>query len=252
MRYVLSNWKMYTTPDEALALLARVQEGLRDRARAAEGELPTVIVCPPFVSLAALRDMADERLIRLGAQNCHWEQEGPYTGETSPAMLSGLVDYVLIGHSERRATGETDEQIGRKVVAAAEAGLVPILFVGEEEPTGAAVEEAERQLERGLEGVDLHERRALVVYEPVWAVGSDEAADPVHVDEVVGKLKRTLNELGAEEPEVIYGGTVNADNVDALTAVESLDGVGATRAGLDAEEFLLIVDRVGRAGAERS
>ena len=251
MRYVLSNWKMYTTPDEAVALFGQVQDGLRERAEASEPELPTVILCPPFVSLTALRERADDRLVRLGAQNCHWEPEGPYTGEVSAAMLSGLVDYVLIGHSERRAAGETDEQIAKKVAAAVEAGLVPILFVGEEEPTDAAVEEAERQLGRGLEGVDLREQRALVVYEPVWAVGSDEAAEADHVRDVVAQLKRRLTELGAERPEIVYGGTVNTGNVEELTRVDGLDGVGATRAGLDAEEFLRIVDRVWRAGVER-
>ena len=249
MAYLLSNWKMHTTVDEAVALSRRIDEGLRERARG-DGSVPTVIICPPFVSLAAVREAREEPLARLGAQNCHWEAEGPYTGEISPTMLSGLVDYVLIGHSERRAAGETDEQIAKKVPAAAAAGLTPILFVGEDEPTGAAIEETERRLGQGLGQLDLAEHRPLVVYEPTWAIGGEEAAAPDHVRAVVEHLKRRLEALGLSDPEVIYGGTVNADNVDALAAIEVLDGVGATRAGLDVEQFLHILDRVAAGGGD--
>ncbi|HWC28083.1 MAG TPA: triose-phosphate isomerase family protein [Solirubrobacteraceae bacterium] len=142
MGYVLANWKMYPAPAAATALLARVQDRLREEARAPL-PLPIVIVCPPAVSLTALHAIADPPLVRLGAQNCHWEPSGPYTGEISPVMLAGLVDYVMVGHSERRRAGETDEQIARKVAAVAAAGMTPILFVGEDEPTSAA--DAERR-----------------------------------------------------------------------------------------------------------
>ena len=102
--YVLANWKMYLGPAETAALFARVQDGLRAQARSSEA-LPVVIVCPTAISLTAIGAMADRRLVRLGAQNCHWEPSGPYTGEISPAMLAGLVDYVMVGHSERRRSG---------------------------------------------------------------------------------------------------------------------------------------------------
>ena len=248
MSYVISNWKMHTTVEEAVELLQSVQAGLAERARR-EGDGPTVIVCPPFVSLTAAREAMDERLVRLGAQNCHWEREGPYTGEISPTMLEGLVDYVLVGHSERRAMGETDDQIAKKVAAIAEAGLTPVLFVGEDEPTEAAVDDTEERLRRGLAHADLGRQRVLVVYEPTWAIGGEEAAQAGHVRGVVEHLKDRLKAWGAAEPEVIYGGTVNADNVERFAGIELLDGVGATRAGLDAQEFLWIVDRVAEAGA---
>lgn len=248
MRYVLANWKMYTTVGEAVALFGTVQAGLRSRA-ARGGRLPLPIICPPFVSLAPVRDLADDDLVRLGAQNCHWEREGPHTGEISPAMLHDLVSYVLIGHSERRAAGETDEQIARKVAAAAEVGLVPILFVGEEEPTGDAAEESEQQLGRGLARVDLTRHRVMVVYEPAWAVGADQAADTGHVGTVVERLKGWLRQRGTSDPDVLYGGTVTDENIDDFTTLDVLDGVGATRASLDAETFLALVDRVAGAGA---
>jgi triosephosphate isomerase len=246
MRYVLANWKMYLGRDQAAEVLETAQAGLAERFPAGS-EPPTLIVCPPFTSLAPLGALVDPRLVRLGAQNCHWEAEGPHTGEVSPRMLAELVDYVLIGHSERRAVGEDDAQIAKKVAAAAEAGLTPIMFVGEDEPTSSATDEAERRLERGLAEVDLERRHVLVVYEPTWAIGADRPADSGHVRGVVEQLKDRLVELGVERPEVIYGGTVNVDNVEQFTPIEVLDGVGSTRGSLEPSNLLRIVDVVARA-----
>ena len=163
-------------------------------------------------------------------------------------MLRGLVDYVLVGHSERRAAGDGEEQIAMKVAAAADAGLTPILFVGEDEPTERAIDGTAQRLSAGLARVDPSKHEVLVVYEPTWAIGAREAAPAEHVRAVAEQLKSRLAELGASEPLVIYGGTVNGDNVDRFAALEVLDGVGATRAGLDPDEFLRIVDRVAAAG----
>ena len=249
MRYVLANWKMYPTPEQAVNLLARVQAGLEDRRDATATSL-RVVVCPPSVSIPSLHDVLDPRLVRLGAQNCHWEREGAYTGEISAIMLKGLVDYVLIGHSEGRAVGETDAQITRKIATVADAALTHTLFVGEDEPTDAALEHAERRLAEGLGELDPAEHQVLIVYEPTWAIGAEQPARPAHIARIVEHLKGRLGDLGASEPRVIYGGTVNADNVEELARLEALDGVGATRASLDAAEFLRIADRVARAGAE--
>jgi triosephosphate isomerase (TIM) len=247
MGYMLSNWKMYPARDEAVALFARVQ----DRLRRAAGELPVVVVCPPVVSLTTIAGIADRRLVRLGAQSCHWEASGPYTGETSPAMLAGLVDYVMVGHSERRRTGETDEQIARKVAAIADHGMTPILFVGEDEPTDAAAEQTEERLERGLALLDVASRPPLVVYEPTWAIGADEPAGAEHVEQLAVRLKQRLARKGAQRPTVIYGGTVSADNAGRFTAIDALDGVGATRGALDEDGFVAIVESVARADAAK-
>ncbi|HWC10157.1 MAG TPA: triose-phosphate isomerase family protein [Acidimicrobiales bacterium] len=243
MRYFLANWKMFPTLDEARGLVEAVQGGLRERARSG-GALPRVIVCPPFVSLAPLREVVDEELVRLGAQDCHWEQQGPYTGEVSARMLAGLVEYVMVGHSERRAAGETDEQAGGKVAAAAEAGLVPILFVGEDDQGQDARREAERRLRQGLSGIDVGRQDVVLVYEPTWAIGGAAAASPEHVHGAVGHLKGVLAELGAGRPEVIYGGSVNEANIDTLVGLDVLDGLGATRASLRPDSFLGLVDRL--------
>lgn len=249
MKYVIANWKMYPTVDEALSLLETIHAGLRERA-ASGAALPRVIVCPPFVSLAALRAVADDRLVGLGAQNCHWESQGPHTGEISPRMLRGYVDHVLVGHSERRAQGESDEQIARKVAAVSEAGLVPVLFVGEDSPGDDAIGQTEQRLRQGLSRIEADKRPLLVVYEPSWAIGSAHAASAEHVGEVVGHVKAVLRELGASGAPVVYGGTVGEHNIDDFARLDLLDGVGATRSGLDPERLLTIVDRLrARGGA---
>ena len=246
MKFVLSSWKMYPTVDQAQASFEAIQAGLDERAQRGLA-LPRVILCPPFLSLVPFAAALDRRLLALGAQNCHWEAEGPYTGEISPRMLQGLVDYVLVGHSERRAAGETDDQIARKVAAVAEHGLTPILLVGEDDAGEDAILHSERQLRQGLSGVEVRSQPVLVVYEPTWAIGTEETAPTSHVRRSVTHLKGVLTDLGAAEPTILYGGSVNDNNVDALAGLDVLDGVGAGRASLDAAQFLRLIDHVARA-----
>jgi triosephosphate isomerase (TIM) len=246
MDYVLSSWKMYATVAETESLFAAIQARLRERVDAG-GKLPRVIVCPSFLSLVQLRAVADGEVVALGAQNCHWEDEGPYTGEISPRMLRGLAEYVLVGHSERRAAGETDDQIARKVAGAARNGIVPILLVGEDGQGEDAVVEAEQRLRDGVSLVDLSQNEVVVVYEPSWAIGKDRTAPPGRIGRSVEHLKAVLVELGAKEPKVIYGGSVDEGNVDELVGIDALDGVGAGRASLDPDRFLRIIDRVAAA-----
>lgn len=246
MKYVLSSWKMYPTVDQAQASFEAIQAGLHERAQQGTA-LPRVILCPPFLSLVPFAALVDHRLLALGAQNCHWEAEGPYTGEISPRMLQGLVDYVLVGHNERRAAGETEEQVARKVAAVARHGLTPVLLVGEDDPGEDAIVRSEQQLKQGLAGVDVRTQPVLVVYEPTWAIGTEETASTSHVRRSVAHLKAVLTDMGATEPEILYGGSVNDDNVDALARLDVLDGVGAGRASLDAGQFLRLIDQVARA-----
>lgn len=249
MRYVLSSWKMYPTLDEAQASFEAIQLGLQERARRGT-VLPRVILCPPLLSLVPFAARVDRHVLSLGAQNCHWEEEGPYTGETSPRMLQGLVDYVLVGHSERRAAGETDEQVAWKVAAVAGHGLTPILLVGEDDPGEDAILTSEQRLRHGLSGVDVTTQPVVVVYEPTWAIGTKETASASHITRSVTHLKGVLADLGAPEPEILYGGSVDDDNVDALAQIDVLDGVGAGRASLDADQFLRLIDRVAQPGID--
>ena len=245
MKYVLSSWKMYPTVDEAQASFEAIQRGLQERAQ--RGALPRVILCPPFLSLVPLAALVDNRVLALGAQTCHWEAEGSYTGEISPRMLQGLVDYVLVGHSERRAVGETDEQVAWKVAAVTRHGMTPILLVGEDDPGGDAILASEQRLRHGLRDIDVTTSPVLVVYEPTWAIGTDETASASHVERSVTHLKAVLADMGVTEPQLLYGGSVNDDNVEALARLEVLDGVGAGRASLDADQFLRLIDQVTEA-----
>lgn len=241
MKYLVSNWKMYPTTGEAVALFAEIQRGLR--ARADEGRaMPLPVICPPFLSLPLIKAFADPGLVKLGAQNCHSEQRGPFTGEISAAMLTGIVDYVLLGHSERRAAGETDEQIAGKVAACAAAGLRPLLCVGEDERTDSAASQSEERLIAGISRIDPAKYPVTVVYEPTWAVGAGRPADVDYVCRLVEHLKRRMSDAGISKPEVIYGGTVTPDNAGQFARLDLLDGLGATRAGLNAGDFLALVD----------
>ena len=246
MKYVLSSWKMYPTVDQAQASFETIQLGLQERAQRGT-VLPRVILCPTFLSLVPFAALVDRRVLALGAQTCHWEADGAYTGEISPRMLQGLVDYVLVGHSERRAAGETDEQVARKVAAVAEHGLTPILLVGEDDTGEDAILRSEERLRQGLSGINVSSQPVLVVYEPTWAIGTDETASTSHIERSVTHLKGVLSEMGAREPQILYGGSVNDDNVDALAGLDVLDGVGAGRASLDPDQFLRLIDQVAQA-----
>lgn len=246
MKYVLSSWKMYPTVAQAQASFEAIQLGLQERAQRGT-VLPQVILCPPFLSLVPFAGLVDRNVLALGAQNCHWEAEGPYTGEISPRMLQGFVDYVLVGHNERRAAGETDEQVARKVAAVAGHGLTPILLVGEDDPGEDAILRSEQQLRQGLSGIAVGRQPVLVVYEPTWAIGTEKPASAMHVERSVAHLKTVLTDMRAAEPTILYGGSVNDANVDALAGLDVLDGVGAGRASLDSGQFLRLVDQVAQA-----
>ncbi|MDQ6782644.1 MAG: triose-phosphate isomerase [Actinomycetota bacterium] len=169
-------------------------------------------------------------------------------GEISPRMLQGLVDYVLVGHSERRAAGETEEQVAWKGRCPSPGtAMTPILLVGEDDPGEDAILRSEKRLRRGLSGVDVSTQSVLVVYEPTWAIGTDETASTSHVSRWVTHLKAVLAEMGATEPRILYGGSVNDDNVDALAPLDVLDGVGAGRASLEAAQFLRLIDQIALA-----
>lgn len=244
MKYLIGNWKMHTTVPEAVALAGRLEDAVGDAARAGKS-LETVVVCPPFVALTAVRDVLDDRTLRVGAQDCHWEDAGAHTGEVSAEMLRDVAEFVLLGHSERRAAGEDNDQIAKKVAAAARAGLTPVLCVGEPNPDDVATQHAEEELRAGLTELDANsDHHLLVAYEPVWAVGSGKAAESKHVGEVVTHLRSVLAELGHGPAEVLYGGSVTRQNASEFAAVDGLDGLLVGGASLNPGEFAGIIEGV--------
>jgi triosephosphate isomerase len=250
---VMGNWKMYGLLAEARALASGVRDGLK-RLRDVE-----VALCPPYTALAVVSEILGGGPIRLGAQNCHWDASGAHTGEISPPMLADLgCRYVILGHSERRREmGEADEQVNRKVRAALAHRLTPVLCVGEtaeERRQGLTFTTVEGQLRAGLAGVPAEGIASMVLaYEPVWAIGTGVNATASQAAEVHGYLRGLLSELTSKEialsVRILYGGSVKADNADALCAEPEIDGALVGGASLVVASFVGIVKKAARAGA---
>jgi triosephosphate isomerase (TIM) len=244
---VAANWKMNTTLAEALALVDahRVDlEGVGGVDR---------VLCPPFISLAALHERLVGSPLRLGAQNMYYEAKGAFTGEISPPMLVDLVDYVILGHSERRHIfGETDETINRKVLAALAYGLRPILCVGEtlsENESGQTAAVVSRQLRLGLADVPSVERIVLA-YEPVWAIGTGRPATPEGANATMGALRAAVSSLygaAADDVRILYGGSVTPDNFAGFMEMPEIDGGLVGGASLIAPSFVAIARQAAAA-----
>ena len=238
---VAGNWKMNTTLDEATELATDVAEGA---SSSVEVEL---ILCPPFISLAAVRRAVTGTEVRVGAQNMHFESAGAFTGEVSPPMLRDLCQYVILGHSERRQLfGEGDEMVNRKVHAALAASLRPIVCVGEtlkQREDGQAADVVEGQVLAGVADVqDITD--VVVAYEPVWAIGTGRAATPEIAEEIMGgAIHDALRDLFGDDADsvpLLYGGSVNPGNVAAFAAQPSIHGALVGGASLQADQFLQI------------
>jgi len=239
---VTGNWKMNTTIPEALALVDAMLD-----------ELPFIspvekVLCPPFISLEAVRNRVQGSGILVGAQNAYWEPKGAFTGEVSVAMLPGLVDYVILGHSERRQYfHETDADVNRKVKAALDAGLRVILCVGEdlqENELGHTEAFVEGQVRAGLAGVPGLDR-VVVAYEPIWAIGTGRAATADGAGHVTAHIRSVARDLlgssAADGLRVLYGASISPENFGAFIAHPDIDGGLVGGASLRADSFLRIV-----------
>ena len=209
-----------------------------------------VVVCVPAIDIPAVSEALKGTNIRLGAENVHFAEKGAYTGEISAAMLKEYgVEYVIIGHSERRQYfGETDETVNKRTLTALTAGLTPIVCVGEtleERETGKTENVLHRQLEEGLKGVE-DITKLVVAYEPVWAIGTGKTATAAQANETIGYIRKTLGELFCEKcaakVRIQYGGSMNAGNCKELMAQEENDGGLIGGASLKAPDFSAIVN----------
>ena len=222
---IAGNWKLYKGQAETAAFCVDLRRQLADL------EGVDVAVCPPFTSLAVAVQVLAGTDIAVAAQNVHWEPEGPFTGEVSPAMLIELGVYgAIVGHSERRQLfGETDEAVGRRARAALDAGLSVIACVGETEEERER-DETEDVLRRQLSVLEA-EDNLVVAYEPVWAIGTGKTATPETAQEAHAFVKSLL------DVPVLYGGSVKPENAEALLAQPSVDGALVGGASLDVESF---------------
>ncbi len=242
---IAGNWKMNKTPEEAAALVNELKPLVKDASC-------DVVVCVPAVDFAAVKSAAEGSNIHLGAENVHWAESGAYTGELSTAMLKACgVEYVIIGHSERRQYfGETDKTVNKRVLAAVAAGLKVILCVGEnkeEREAGYTDALVEYQTLIALNGLTSEQVSDLIIaYEPVWAIGTGLTATDEQANETIGVIRRAVaRKYGAEAGEKIriqYGGSMNPKNVKGLMAQPEIDGGLIGGASLKAPDFSLVVN----------
>lgn len=242
--FIAGNWKMYKTVPEAVRLVKQLRVMLDDV------EDVEVAVCPPFTALYAVEEALRGSGIKLGAQDVFWENEGAYTSQIAPPMLADLgVDYVIIGHSERRQYfGETDVTVNKKVKAALANNLGVIMCVGETLAQRQA-DETENvvriQVEQGLVGVEAPPEKLVIAYEPVWAIGTGHNATADDAEAVISLIRRTLGVMfGRDQADAIriqYGGSVKPNNIQEFMARETIDGALVGGASLDASSFAQIV-----------
>jgi triosephosphate isomerase (TIM) len=242
---IAANWKMYKTPAEATAFLTGFAPLIKHHDKA------EIVLCPSMTSLPALVDAARSKPVFIGSQNMHWLNEGAYTGETSPNMLTAIgVTHVLIGHSERRQYfNETDTTVNLKLKAALAHSLIPIVCVGEkleEREAGLTPNVLELQTSIALEGIDPAIAAPIVfAYEPVWAIGTGRTATPEIADEahkiIRAQIAKSLTPALAASIRILYGGSVKPDNAKSLCCIGDIDGALVGGASLDPKSFSEII-----------
>ncbi len=240
---IAGNWKMNKTPAEGVALVKELIPLVKDAAC-------DVVVCVPATDLYAVGQALKGTNVKLGAQNVHFAESGAYTGEISCDMLKELgVEYVIIGHSERRQYfGETDQTVNMRTLKALEKGLIPIVCVGEsleERETGKTEEVLLRQITEGLKGVeDLS--KLVIAYEPIWAIGTGKTATSQQANETIGFIRKTLAEnfcpKCAAKVRIQYGGSMKPSNAAELMSMEEIDGGLIGGASLKAVDFSQVVN----------
>ena len=244
---IAGNWKMNTTVGEAVALVKAMRDEL-NKVRSVEK-----VLCPPFVSLAAAKELIKGTSLKLGAQNVYFAEKGAYTGEISPLMLADLCEYVIIGHSERRQYfAEGGELINKKIKSALRVNLRPIFCVGErleQNEAGKTEEVVSEQLKSALEGIPSL-NGLVIAYEPVWAIGTGKAATGEQANKTIAFIRRNLANLYgdkvAQGTRILYGGSVTASNIAEFLRFVDIDGGLVGGASLKAAEFTGIVTQTAQ------
>src|SRR5215469_14299606 len=244
-KLMAGNWKMYKTPDQAREFFREFLPLVEDHAR------DEIVVCPPFVDLPAAVDSASGSNVAVGAQDMYWEKEGAFTGEISSGMLVAVgCTHVILGHCERRQYfGETDDTVNLKLKAALEAGLTPIVCVGEvleEREAGLTEDVLRRQCLRAFHAVSSKKAGKLVVaYEPVWAIGTGKTATPQLASDahvlIRGEIAKAFGQDLAAKLRILYGGSVKPENATTLMSEQEIDGALVGGASLDPKSLAAIV-----------
>lgn len=244
---IAGNWKMHKTVAEAQAFW----EQIKDRPKPTGVE---AVICAPYLALPALVEKARSNEIGIGAQNAHWEREGAFTGEISPAMLKDLgIRYAIVGHSERRAYfAETDDIVNKKTKALLAEDIVPIVCVGEqlaERESGTTKDVVERQVTQALAAVRSNDvPRVIIAYEPIWAIGTGQTATADEANDVIAYIRRVIADLYdqqvAGKVRIQYGGSVKPENIEHFMTQSDIDGALVGGASLDPDSFWSLVEAV--------
>ncbi len=242
-RLIVGNWKMNLNPGEASVLVHRLQNKLSVDPQT------EVVICPPFIDIYPISKELDNKKLKLGSQNIHYLDQGAFTGEISPAMLKGMASYSIIGHSERRAMGEDDKLIAKKMAAALRNDIIPILCVGEslhDREHNLTKKVVTDQLTADLAQLTAADVAQIVIaYEPVWAIGSHSPATPGQIKPVIRTIRHTVEELygeqGGANVRILYGASVEPEFVSAILHIDGVDGLLVGGASLNYEEFAAIV-----------
>jgi triosephosphate isomerase len=242
---IAGNWKMNNTVDEAVNLIRDIKKGKKNSD-------VEVVVCVPFTALWQVKKEIEGTSIKLGAQNMHWEDRGAFTGEISPLMLKEIgIDYVIIGHSERRQYfNETDETVNKKVKAALKYDIKPIICVGEtleEREKGMEKDVVKRQVEAALEDIDKKNIEDIVIaYEPIWAIGTGKTASNKDANDMISFIRQTVSDKYGENisqsMRIQYGGSVKPNNIKELMTESDIDGALVGGASLKADDFLKLIN----------
>lgn len=241
---IAGNWKMHKTIAEALEFVNQVKDRVNN-------DNVEAVICAPFTLLKDLKEATKGTNIKIGAQNMHFEEKGAFTGEISPLMLKELdMDYVVIGHSERRQYfNETDETVNKKVLKALEVGIGPILCVGEtleERESGNTKDVCKVQVEKALENVSKEDlAKVVIAYEPVWAIGTGKTATSEDANDVIAYIREVVANLYGElanEVRIQYGGSVKPSNVAEIMNQSDIDGALVGGASLEANDYVDLVN----------
>jgi triosephosphate isomerase len=242
--FIAGNWKMNTTLMEAVDLVNEMKEPL-DRINGVDK-----VVCPPFISIAVISEILMDSSIKVGAQNMYFKEKGAFTGEISPAMLIDICEYVIIGHSERRQYfNETDETVNKKGRAALDAGLKPIICVGEnleQNKAGETEKIVTGQLKRALDDIS-YSPAIVIAYEPIWAIGTGKAATGTDANTTIKIIRNTIADIyngrAAQDMRILYGGSVTAANIGEFIRQPEIDGGLVGGASLKSAEFISMVEQ---------
>jgi triosephosphate isomerase len=241
---IAGNWKMYKTPQEAVAFVNAIKNELVP-LKAAER-----VVCPPYIAIPGVQAALQGTDIAVGAQDVHWEKEGAYTSQIAPTMLQGLVKYVIIGHSETREyLGVTDDMVNKKAKAALAHHLCPIIAVGESlkiNEAGQTKEFVERQIRAAFNGIPASDlARIVIAYEPIWAIGTGKSASGEQANTIIGTIRAMLAQLydhqHAEAMRIQYGGSVKPENMAEFMSQPHIDGALVGGASLKEASFVALV-----------